>query len=121
MNTNALSSTEVSDLLNKLITDRVTVQASLFAASGLKIRLKGFVDSVTEPNGIVVSTERPVSRNQGAWISVPVSNRTLVCLFADKRDYPDGQREQFAEEFGDTLLLFEFVDSDEQLALTFTL
>ncbi len=77
--------------------------------------------SVTEPTGVIVSTEHHVSRNKGAWVSVPIYNRTTACLYADKRDFPVHERERFAEEFGDTLLLFAFTDCQERLALTFTL
>jgi hypothetical protein len=76
---------------------------------------------MTDVAGLVVATESPASRSKGAWISVPVRNRTPVCLYADKRDFPEAVREQFAEEFGDTLLFFDFVDCQEKLALTFTL
>jgi hypothetical protein len=121
MNRNVLSSTEASELIRKLISDKVSVQATLFTSSGLKIRIKGFVDGMTDVAGLVVATESPASRSKGAWISVPVRNRTAVCLYADKRDFPEAEREQFAEEFGDTLLFFDFVDCQEKLALTFTL
>lgn len=121
MDKNTISSKEALELVSKLLAEKISVQASLFSPSGLRTRVKGFVDSLSELNGIVVSTESPVSPNEGAWISVPVSNRDAVCSYADKREFPDADKERFAENFGDTMLIVDFLDSKERFALTFTL
>jgi hypothetical protein len=49
--------------MRKLINDRVPVQAPLFTPSGLKVRLRGFVNSVTVRTGVVAA---------GAALSKPV-------------------------------------------------
>jgi hypothetical protein len=121
MDKNTISSKEALELVSKLVAEKISVQASLFSPSGLRTRFRGFVDSLSELNGIVVCTESPVSPNEGAWISVPISNRDVVCAYADMREFPDGDKERFAEDFGDTMLIVDFLDSKERFALTFTL
>jgi hypothetical protein len=68
MNKNVISPDEALKLVRKLITEKISVQATLYTGSGLTIRLKGFVVSVSEPTGVVVSTEHPVSGNKGACL-----------------------------------------------------
>jgi hypothetical protein len=63
MNTSPLSSRDVSDIMSKLINDRVPVQAPLFTPSGLKTRLRSFVNSETVRTGMVAA---------GAALSKPV-------------------------------------------------
>jgi hypothetical protein len=121
MDTNSIPSKDALDLVQKLFSEKVLVQASLFGPSRLGVRVKGFIVSVTELNGIVVSTERPFAVNEGAWICVPLAGRNAVCSYGDKREYPEAEREQFSEQFGDAILIFNVIDSNERFALTFTL
>jgi hypothetical protein len=119
MGRNAVSSKEALDLLAKLLAEETPVCASLFASSGLRARLRGFVNSITELNGVVVSSEAPPSIGTN-WLSVPLSGREAVCLYGDKREFGDAGA-TFAQEYGDTMLSFRFADSSDLLVLTFNL
>jgi len=54
-----VSQAEAADLLSKLLSDRVPVQAFFFPTIGTRISLVGFVDSFTPDNAVVVSVSGP--------------------------------------------------------------
>ena len=78
-----VSQAEAADLLSKLLSDRVPVQAFFFPTIGTRISLVGFVDSFTRDNAVVVSyPDRPLTSLADISISQNVSGsfRAAVSL-----------------------------------------
>jgi len=118
MKDNIISFDEGCDLLSKLFSERIPVCTLLLTPAGSRIRVDGFIDSLTHETGIVVSVSRPPSTGSAAF-SVPFFDRKCEFFFGDIRDIPDKDRGALAAQFGDTVLCVRFLDSDEFLTVTF--
>ena len=116
----AISSKEALELLEKLRSQKVPVYAVFFSASGVRAHVRGFVDGISEDNGVVVSESSPRVRGT-SFIAVPLSGRDFECSYGNKVDFPELEREEYAERFGASILSFRFLDADELFALTFTI
>jgi hypothetical protein len=117
---NIITWNEALDLAGKLLNEETPVHASSFSPSGLRARVRGFIDSITDSNGLVVSSVRPPS-DAVAWMAVPLRRRDATCYFGDKRDFAEVGREELAPTYGDTVLAFHFNDSNDLLILFFSL
>jgi hypothetical protein len=71
-----ISPREGYDLLEKLLSERTKVHAMLSTPSGTRVRLNGFVDSITRKVGLVLSVTRPPSEGS-AFMSVPLADNDV--------------------------------------------
>ena len=117
---NNISLPDAVDLLQKLFSERVTVFAFSISPTGTKVKLSGFLDSMTVENGLVVFVGTPAGQGR-AWIAVPTDKRTCDFTYGEVREIPLEMRQHFSEEYGSSALIMKFRDSGEYLVLLFTL
>ena len=113
-----ISESEAADLLSKLQVERIPLCAMLVSPSGAHARMPGFVDSITQDNGLVISVSGvPIDTSRG-YLQFSPFRSGCEYSFGDKRELPDNFR---IESVGDSALVFRFLDTGERLALFFTL
>ncbi len=115
-----ISPREFADLLKKLGEDQTAVTAFLFAPTGSRSRIKGFLNSATSQNGIVISDVSP-PRIGTAWINTNPFNRTCDVSYGEMREAEEADRAAFSGEYGESLLRMYFPDSQELFVLLFTI
>ena len=114
-----VSQAEAADLLNKLLSEHVPVQAFFFSNTGTRISLFGFVDSVTRDNGVVVSVSGPpIDLARGYFNFLPFDNGCEF-WYGEQRELPPESRP--IESRGESCLSFKLPNSGEQVALFFTI
>ncbi len=117
-----ISCPEALDLIDKLITERIPVLASVRTPSGLRMRALGFVESATQARGIVVCTTLPSAAAE-AFVVVPlVSNgveRRCEISYGEKRELDPVIAEMLGGEPEDSVLTLRFADTGETLSLVF--
>ena len=91
-----LSPTEGLDLLSKLLSEHIRVHALSMWGTGSLVLLSGFVDSLTDLNGIVISAASPPSEGSG-YISVRTFGRTCEFSYCDKRELPSEAQEHVSK------------------------
>jgi hypothetical protein len=112
-NMNILSSAEALDLLHKLRFDELLVHSTLRSVSGAQVRVSGLFTG--GPDLVVVT-----SKDDSAYLSVPLSNRSWAPSFADKRKFDEATRSLSDKWQCNSCLTFSF-DDGELLALIFDL
>jgi hypothetical protein len=113
-----ISVSEASDLLSKLLSERISLLA-FFRSPRLEFRLPGFVDSVTSDNGLVVSVSGPPIDTKRGYLHV---------LRFERCDFWYGERRELSPElqelgdrYGESVLTIRFLDCEDLLLLLFTL
>ena len=115
-----ISQPETADLLNKLLTERIPVQAFFFSSFGTRISLPGFVDSVTRDNGVVISVSgAPIDISRGYLNFFPFG-RSFDFWYGERRELPPDLQD-VGEGRGDSVLLFISPKLAERIGLFFTL
>ena len=120
MNKNIISIEDARDLLDKIFSERIQVLAFFSSAAGIQSRVTGYIDSITTEGGLVISVGRPPATGP-AFLSVPITEHDLEFSYCDKRELPEPMRELLAAKYGDSVFLMRFVDSEDLLALLFTM
>jgi hypothetical protein len=116
-----ISQAEASDLLGKLFTERIPLQAFLFSSHGTRVSFFGFVDSITRDTGVIVSARgAPIDLSRGYFNFVPF-DRNCEFWYGEKRELPVDLQTAISETRGDSCLLFVLSDSGERVGLFFTL
>jgi len=119
MNKNIISSTEGLDLLSKLLVERTPVYALSMWGTGSRALLSGFIDGISEQDGVVISVTRPPSQGPG-FLSVHMSGRKPEFSYCDRRELSP-EMQELVPKVGNSALLIRFPESNEILGLTFTL
>lgn len=115
-----ISQAEAADLLGKLFTERIPLQAFLFSPHGTRVSFFGFVDSITRDNGVLVSaTGAPIDLSRGYFNFRPF-DRNCEFWYGEKRELPLDLQITISETRGDSCLLFILPDSGERFGLFFT-
>ena len=115
-----ISQSEAVDLLGKLLSERVPVQAFFSSASGAQVSFFGFVDSVAREDGIVISfSGPPIDVSRGYIRFIPL-NRPCDFSYGEQRELPEELRPAPGTR-GDSCLLLILPESKERLFLFFTL
>jgi hypothetical protein len=114
-----ISQGEAVDLLEKLFSEGIPVEAVFFSRSGTRISLPGFVDQLTRENGLVISMARPFDPARGYLNFFPF-DRECQFWYGEKRELPEGFAGG-AQRRGDSVLLFVQREEVERLGLYFTL
>ncbi len=113
-----ISQAEAADLMGKLFTERIPVQALFVSPDGTRISLFGFVDSVTRDVGIVVSVSGPpIDVSRGYFTFIPFDSGCEF-WYGEQRELPAELR--LSETRGESCLLFHLA-SAERIALFFTI
>jgi hypothetical protein len=116
-----ISGPEADDLLSKLFSERISLLAFFVTASGVRVNMRGFVDSKTSENGLVISESgSPIDVERG-FISVRPFDRPCEFWYGEKRELSDEYLRVFADANGESALEMRFPDSDERFFLLFTL
>ncbi len=117
-----ISCLEALDLLEKLVSERIPLLASLKTPSGVRMRALGFVETATHAHGIVVSNTLP-SVTADMFFVVPfVSNgaeRPCEFTYGEKREMDPVIAEMLPGEPDDSVLTLRFSDTGETLCLVF--
>jgi hypothetical protein len=83
--------------------------------------MRGFVDSATAENGLVISVSgAPIDVERG-FIAVRPFDRPCEFWYGEKRELSDEYLRVFADTNGESALEMRFTDSDERFFLLFTL
>jgi hypothetical protein len=122
MSTNIISLTEASLLLDKLVTEPIAVVAFFVSVDGSKTVLRGFVDSITLEDGILISATRG-KPNESSTLAVGLPGDPLgadcTFVYGDKRELDESRREELSAKYGDAALSILF-PSGSRLNLLFT-
>jgi hypothetical protein len=110
---------EAADLLQKLFSERIAVEAVFFSQSGTRISLPGFVDSATRQNGLVISVSGPPLDPARGYLNYFPFDRDCQFWYGEKRELPEAFKD-IAARRGESVLLFLLPDSVERLGLFFT-
>jgi hypothetical protein len=114
-----ISQPEAVDLLDKLLTEHVSVEAFFFSRFGTGM-LPGFVDSVTRDNGLVISVSGPPIDVSRGYLHFSPFDGGCAFWYGEKRELPDDLKDR-TEARGESVLLFLLQGSGERLMLFFTL
>ena len=114
-----ISPVEAESILNKLLNERVPLHAFFKGAFSAEARISGFVDSKAEGRVTVSSSGPPFDAEQGSYLSVLFNDGCKV-WYGEKRELPAPLR-HVSERYGESALTIESPDSDEWLALFFTI
>ncbi|MGD0402486.1 MAG: hypothetical protein ABSB66_04755 [Candidatus Acidiferrales bacterium] len=117
MNKNTIAAEDARLLFDKLISENVPVIAFFRSTTGMKVLMSGFVDSVTDKNGVVLTASKPVLKASG-FMSVPTFGRDVEFSYCDAREMPVAMA-GVSTKIGNTVLLLNFVEPLESLFLTF--
>lgn len=117
---NNISLPDAVDLLQKLFSERIPIFAFSISPTGTKVKLSGFLDSMTVENGLVVSVGTPAGQGP-ACIAVPTNQRICDFTYGEVREIPLEIRQHFSKEYGSSTLIMKFRDSGEYFVLLFTL
>jgi hypothetical protein len=122
MNTNTISRDEAALLLSKLLNESTPVVAWFTSKNGPTVVLRGFVESITFENGLLISSVRGRPGTSSTLV-VPLPGDPLgsECsfMFGDKREIEDSRREELANKYGDAALIV-LLPSGARLNLLFT-
>lgn len=113
-----ISLDEAADLLRKLLSERVPVQATFSGRDGTFITLFGFVDSLTNEVGLVVSESGPPLDVSRGYLSFAF-NVGCTCWYGEKRELAEEIRSSFSTMRGDSVLYFLREEAGERLSLFF--
>jgi hypothetical protein len=108
------------DLISKLLNERIPIHALLRTSSGAEARISGFVDSKTALNGLVVSTSGPPLVAEKGYLKARPFDNECVVWYGEKRELPKNQQ-HFADAYGESVILIQFVQFNETLVLQFTI
>lgn len=115
-----ISLRETTDLLGKLLSERVPLVAFFASRSGVRVKLRGFVDSITRDNGLVVSVSGPPLDDERGYIGARPFDGNCTFLYGEKREL-SGELQPLADQYGESALIVRFLDFGEELALFFTI
>ncbi len=117
-----ISCPEALDLLDKLVSERIPLLASLKTPSGVRMRALGFVEAATQAHGIVVCNTLP-SVTADMFFVVPfVANgveRPCEFNYGEKHELDPVIAEMLPGEPEDSVLTLRFSDTGETLCLVF--
>jgi hypothetical protein len=116
MSANPLSFQDAVDLLKKLLDERIPVHAHFMSGRGADARVAGFVDSLTQEVGIVISPKGPLG---DTYLAFPIAE-DCTFFFGDKRELPPERRDFLAAMYGDASLVITTRVQDT-LSLFFTI
>lgn len=114
-----ISQAEAGDLLGKLFTERISVQAFFFSRSGTRVSFVGFVDSVTCDKGVAVSASGPPIDLARGYLAFMPFNAGCEFWYGEQRELPPEIQQSLSA--GESCLLFKLPEFGEQVALFFTI
>ncbi len=116
-----ISQPEAADLLEKLLSERIRLQAFFVSSFKTELSMFGFVDSITRANGLVISESGPPIDVSRAYLNFRPFDVGCEFWYGEKREFPKDIRDLIPDSQGDSTLLFRRPDTGERLALFFTL
>jgi hypothetical protein len=119
MSPNEISIEEAKLLIDKLATESTLVDACLVCADGSYSRIKGFLDSVSNKVGFVVSSIKGRPESADAVLRLTIGDgSTCTFFFGDKREFPK-PRDGSTEGYGDTVFIIKVGSTGSILSLFF--
>lgn len=112
-----ISLSEASDLISKLISERIRLIA-FFRSALTETRLPGFVDSVTAENGLVISVSGPPIDVARGYFRISFDRCDF--WYGDKRELPK-EMSGLSDKYGESILAVRFLNSGDLLGLFFNL
>lgn len=113
-----ISLRDAASLVEKLVSERIPLQALFISFSGARVLLPGFIDSATVAKGLFISVSGPPADPECGFLNVRAFDETCAFTYGDKRELPEAMR-ALATEHGESCLLIRFHDPEETLALFF--
>ena len=108
------------DLLLKLLPERIPLQAVLSGPVGTYASFFGFVDSVTNDEGVVISESGPPIDVSRGYLRFTF-NVGCTYWYGEIRELPDAIRASVSQTRGESALSFVRTETGERLTLFFTL
>lgn len=116
-----ISLDEATDILRKLLTERVPVHASFSSPTDRTyVSLFGFVDSISDANGLVVSESGPPIDVSRGFLCFAF-NIGCEYLYGEKRELAGQIKDAIPEPRGDSALMFRRPRTGELMVLFFTI
>ena len=115
-----ISLPEVDGLLKKFFEEQTPLIAFFFSPSGARVKLPSFVAGATREAGLFLTPFGRSNTEANAYINVRPFDRECEFWYGEVREMPEEERARFAETYGESVLLFRFLESGEAFALYFT-
>lgn len=116
-----ISLPEACDLLSKVFNEGVRITAFFVSPYGSRAKVRGFINSATRANGLVITVLRPPELGD-VWINAfPFDEGQCEFTYGEVRELSDDVRSFLGEGTEESALVIRFVKSGEVLALFFTL
>jgi len=114
---NQISLPVARDLWSKLLNERTPLRVLLVTTSGVRVRLPGFIDSITPARGLMISVSGPPVDATRGLLSWPLADRDCEFLYGEQRELPEEDRTSNVDE---SVLILHCRVSGEKLMLFFT-
>jgi len=112
-----ISPLEASDLISKLLSEHIPLVA-FYRTDSVEIKMRGFIDSATQAEGITVSVSGPPIDIERGYLSVKQIDRLNECWYGEKRSLPESWN-ILGDEYGESILAIRFPTSGETFSLFF--
>jgi hypothetical protein len=116
-----ISPLEADSLLSKLLTERIPLKA-FFKAPFVEVQIPGFIDGKTAEDGVLISESGPPIDVRHGFLRVSGFERRCDFWYGEQREVSEEVRKiASARDVGESVLVIRFLDTDEVLALYFTI
>jgi hypothetical protein len=116
-----ISFSDARDLLSKLLTERIPLRLLFISPTRARVFMPGFVDSISDSNGLGISTSGPPVDAKLAYFNFRPFDNPCTFLYEEKRELPEDVRASISTGLEDESVLTMFLpDSGEKLFLFFT-
>jgi hypothetical protein len=116
-----ISEQEASDLLSKLLQERRPLRILFVTGSGVRCNLPGFIESMSEKKGLVVSESGAPVNNRSAWLNIRAFNRRCEFHYGEMREIPADFQALMEPEEAESMLMIRFLDAGETAMFFFSL
>jgi hypothetical protein len=116
-----ISPQEARDLLGKLLTERSPIHFFFATSSKARISLRGFVDSISERNGLAISESGPPIDTKRGWCNVRPFDRPCEFQYGEIREMPREVLENMEAPEYESVLMMRLPESLELALIFFTI
>jgi hypothetical protein len=110
---------DAKDLLSKLLAEKIPVRVFAASSCGILADLTGFVDSITNEEGVIVSASGPPVDVSRGYVRFRPFDTPCAVTYGEQRELPPEVRDTLTRVSGQSCLLFTF--AVDWLGLFFTI
>jgi hypothetical protein len=117
---NKISASQAEDLLSKLLEEHVPVRMYFLSPSGLRVFMRGFVDSKTVQHGVFLRLSKPPIDPDEGFVQFRPFDRNCEFSYGEVRELPPEVFETLTGPVEESALTMRFPDFGEIVVLFFT-